>query len=338
MIQTRKPELITVERLPHTALRTGETYLKRQMFKIENATVLREQALYLAAYRDLRTHAQELADSYGLHKLDGGRTSQTWRDAFLTLSAGRVKRLTDDVMQVVLQSISAALAGGYYGRLWLLDMATKDSVQIKMPMLRASDILHGMTEDVYSDLIQSLLGKQWRAQFETELDDLTIEIRRAIGQGVINGEGIDDVMRRVASSMGVSTDRRRGMVGSAERRGYRANFNRVQVITRTVINQMSNAGAIDAYRANSDILSGYEWLTAEDERVCPECEALDHQVFSFHSKEQPPAHPNCRCTVIPVIKEDALEHPHAAPRRTLEKWANGYGMDKELADFLVPAA
>lgn len=332
----RKPELIPTDRLPHNVMRRGELYLKRQMFKVENAAVVREQRLYSAAFADIRSQAQAAADSLGLRKLDNGRASALWRDQVVALVTPRIHRLRDDVLHVVYQSTGAALAGGYYGRLWMLDMATKADVQINMPMLRSADVLHAMTEDIYSDLIQSLMGKQWRAQFETELDSLTVEIRRALGQGMIEGEGIDEIMRRVASSMGVSTDRRRGAIGSVERKGYRANFNRVQAITRTVINQVSNAGAIDAYRANSDILSGYEWLTAEDERVCPECEALDHTVYSFHNKRQPPEHPNCRCTVIPVIKPDALEHPHAAPRRTLEKWAQGYGMDKELAAFLVP--
>lgn len=339
MTQTKRPELITAGRLPHTTLRVGETYLKRQMFKVENAAVLREQALYKAAYQDIRTIFQNSADNLGLRKLDNSRVTTLWRDQVVALATPRVKRLLGDVMQVVLQSTTTALTGAYYGRLWLLDMATKDDVHIHMPMLRAADIASALTEgDPYTDLIQSLLGKQWRAQFETELDDLTVEIRRAIGQGVVNGEGIDEVMCRVSQSMGISTDRRRGALGSSERQGYRANFNRVQTITRTVINQLSNAGAIDAYRANSDILSGYEWLTTEDERVCPICEDLDGKEFSFHSKQQPPAHFSCRCTVIPVIKPDALEHPHAAPRRTLEKWAQGYGMEHELANFLVPKA
>lgn len=336
MTQVKRPELITLERLPHTSLRKGETYLKRQMFKVENAAVLREQALYQTAFQDIRSIALNTADSFGLQKLSPSRTATAWRDQVMALISARVNRLKDDLLHIAIDATSTALKGAYYGRLWLLDMATKEDVVIKMPVLRSGDLLRAMTEDVYADLIQSLMGGQWRTQFETELDSLTIEIRRAIGQGVINGEGIDEVMRRVSQSMGVSTDRRRGKVGSAERQSYRANFNRVQAITRTIINQISNAGAISAYKANSDILSGYEWLTAEDERVCPICADLDHTVYSFHNKKQPPAHPNCRCTVIPVIKPDALEHPHAAPRRTLEKWAQGYGMDKELVNFLMP--
>lgn len=329
---TRAP-LIDADRLASAALRRGETRLKRQTFKVEDAAVRRLSRLYAAAFADLRARASTLADHYGLTTLASDRATAAWREAFLADVSGRVSALKTDVWTTALKAGAAALRGNYYGRLWLVDVGTKADVRIHAPLLRPADALH---EDVYDDLIQSLLGKEWRQQFGLELDDLTLKIRRAIGQGVIDGDGIDGLMRRVAADMGVSTDRRRGALGSAERLGYRGNFNRVQTITRTVVNQLSNAGAVSAYQANADVLDGYEWLTASDERVCPQCAALDGTTYRLADTFRPPAHPNCRCTVIPVIRSEFQAPSSAGARVSLEMWARGFGMERELADFLVP--
>ena len=43
-----------------------------------------------------------------------------------------------------------------------------------------------------------------------------------------------------------------------------------------------------------------EWVTMEDERVCPVCGALDHKIFPLKKCPALPQHYNCRCFVIPV--------------------------------------
>lgn len=271
MTQIATP-LIDVSRLPHTALRTGELYLKKRVFALEALAVKRLQALYREAYRDL---ASALVD------MDTA--------PFTQYAAGRVERLKRNVLVSVERSARTALVGGYFGRLWLLDVGTRADVRVNMPPLTQD----ALREDMYDALIQDLLGRKWRSQYELELDDLTLGIRRAIGTGLTNGESMDAIQRRVRDAMGITTDRRRGAVGSAERRGYRANFARVQTMTRTVVQTVANRGTLSAYKANSDILSGYEWLTANDERVCPDCRGMDGKVFSFKARKLPPLHPNC---------------------------------------------
>lgn len=308
-------QLLDPDRLPTRALHDGELYLKRRTLAVEVRAVQRHAALYRDAYRDV---VAALAD------LD--------RPAALSYMAGRVERLKRDVLDAVDDAARTALAGNYAGRLWLLDVATRPDVRIHTPPLTGD----ALREDAYDTLIRDLLGREWRDQYALELDDLTLRIRRAIGTGLTDGEGMADIQRRVRDAMGVSTDRRRGAAGSAERRGYRANFARVQTLTRTVVQTVSNRGAVAAYKANADVLNGYEWLTANDERVCPECRAMNGRQFTFKSRIKPPRHPNCRCTVIPVIKSDALDSTSKPPRQTLKAWAKGIGMEREIAAFLAP--
>jgi SPP1 gp7 family putative phage head morphogenesis protein len=53
------------------------------------------------------------------------------------------------------------------------------------------------------------------------------------------------------------------------------------------------------YVANADIVSGWQWITAHDDRVCDACLAMSDSII--HAIDEPQeAHYNCRCCVVPV--------------------------------------
>ena len=61
------------------------------------------------------------------------------------------------------------------------------------------------------------------------------------------------------------------------------------------------------YDANADALEGleWEWTTALDSRVCPQCQPLDGERWKQGEKKpQWPLHPNCRCQAVMVDPED----------------------------------
>lgn len=306
------PGLIGRRRLPSLALRLAETVVRRRVMALEDAAARALFTLYSRAFEDIRRAAESLPGP-----------DRAWQDRVNAEAERALRRLADQAAAVALRAAAAAYLGGYYGRAWALDMATRPEVVIKRPPLSGLD--GALSEDLIDDLIRSLLGVAWRAQFEDELDLLIAQIRIAIRTGQAEGEGIDAIMRRVRRAMGVETDRRRGPVGSNERRVYRANFNRIQVITRTVTNSAANAGAVEAYRRNADVLSGYEWLTARDERVCAVCRGLDGTTYRLGDTTRPPAHPQCRCGVAPAIRPEYAALFSEAPRQTFEEWAAGVG-------------
>ena len=50
-----------------------------------------------------------------------------------------------------------------------------------------------------------------------------------------------------------------------------------------------------------ELLSGFKFMSSEDERVCPRCARLHGMVFPDIDKaHKPPIHPNCRCWTIDV--------------------------------------
>jgi len=78
---------------------------------------------------------------------------------------------------------------------------------------------------------------------------------------------------------------------------------RAEAIAVTEITRaLSQAEAMYAKElAERDLELQERWLTAEDEKVCPICGALDHTLKDKWGQEfpdGPPAHPNCRCQVV----------------------------------------
>lgn len=299
-----KPALIARARLPSVAGRITETEIKRRVFKVERRAVLTLADLYRAAFDDLRNAAE------------GYRPTRDWIDGYMVFVRQRLSRLALDAAANALRAAQVAYIGSYYGRIWALDMQSTPDAPIRTPQPRG--LLGTLQEDVYDDLIRSLLGREWRAQFADQLDVLIPQIKLAISQGMSAGEGIDEIMRRVREAMGVTTDRRLGQVGSAQRMTYRANFNRVQAITRTTVNQASNTGAVEAYRANEDVLTGYQWLAAPG--ACDDCKTLNGTEYKLSDTVRPPKHPNCRCTVIPIIRQEYRLPAADAPRATWAEW------------------
>lgn len=83
----------------------------------------------------------------------------------------------------------------------------------------------------------------------------------------------------------------------------------------TETNRAQSSAALDRYRIAGKVAK--EWFTAHDQRVCPTC--FDNEAEgaipldqSFSSGDQsPPAHPRCRCALLPASKVDEKPNPTA---------------------------
>ena len=78
-------------------------------------------------------------------------------------------------------------------------------------------------------------------------------------------------------------------------------------VARTALQDMAREVHEAVYDANADALEGleYEWTTALDSRVCPQCQPLDGERYELDEQmPQWPLHPNCRCQAVIVDPED----------------------------------
>jgi SPP1 gp7 family putative phage head morphogenesis protein len=87
------------------------------------------------------------------------------------------------------------------------------------------------------------------------------------------------------------------------RDGFEFSDERADRIARTETAFAETAGALEGYR-ETGILEK-EWDA--DAEACPECDALDGEIVGIDEpfsdgSDGPPAHPDCRCVVLPVVE------------------------------------
>jgi SPP1 gp7 family putative phage head morphogenesis protein len=102
-----------------------------------------------------------------------------------------------------------------------------------------------------------------------------------------------------------------------------------EMVARTEMSRAANMGALAAYK-QSGVVEYKEWLTAQDEKVCPYCGQIDRMQTRLNENfldlgasllgtdgktmtnnylpvATPPLHPHCRCTLLPVTKTIRIE-------------------------------
>lgn len=79
-------------------------------------------------------------------------------------------------------------------------------------------------------------------------------------------------------------------------------------IVRTNVNAAMNDAHDDFYTQNPDVFSGRRWSAVRDSKTSTICADLDGKFWTLQETPPgPPAHPNCRCTLIGVLKDDEME-------------------------------
>lgn len=99
----------------------------------------------------------------------------------------------------------------------------------------------------------------------------------------------------------------------AMRDGLKAGLQKALVIARTEQLRAYRTATLLSYRENSDLVRGYEWISACDARTCAACWAMHGQVFGLD--EMVNDHPCGRCSYAPVmIEDDGITMPDGEER------------------------
>lgn len=75
---------------------------------------------------------------------------------------------------------------------------------------------------------------------------------------------------------------------------------RAQMVARTELLRAYRSASLAIYRKNDDVVRGWIWLSAANERTCPVCWAM-HGTFHPLS-ERFASHVACRCTQVPAVR------------------------------------
>lgn len=117
-------------------------------------------------------------------------------------------------------------------------------------------------------------------------------IAQAVRLGMMQGEGTDAIVRRIK---GTRAARYSDGILDISRRS-------AQSIVRTAVTHVSNQAAQQTWKANSDILKGWQFLATLDSRTTAQCGSNDGKVFPIGEGPIPPLHIRCRSISVAVTK------------------------------------
>lgn len=111
---------------------------------------------------------------------------------------------------------------------------------------------------------------------------------QAIKQTLIRGIAVGDNPRAAARKM---VERVNG--------AFEGGLNRAMVIARTEMLDASRTAGFELDKANTDVLAGWEWACALDDRTCPACWSMHGRRFPL-SQPGPEDHQQGRCARLPA--------------------------------------
>lgn len=85
------------------------------------------------------------------------------------------------------------------------------------------------------------------------------------------------------------------------RERFNVSYSRADALVRTELAHIQTEAAKQRYKDYG--LDEVEIWADPDERTCPVCEKLHKKVYPVGARVPIPAHPRCRCCLIPVIKD-----------------------------------
>lgn len=298
-------------------LNDADKFVQGHIYALEAKTVNDLYHQYERAYLNMQIQLEAIARRYGAGETWSANDA-AFRERTEVLVAqimAEMRSLARQSNDITLQAAVDSYNASFYGRAWMVDTLTGGKANV--PLLPA--------EAVRATILAPYEGSTFVDRFKANEDEFQRRIRQAIVQSQINGDSIYQAQKRIAQELGIAIGRRT----NADKAANTANFFRTQMIARTEILRSSNQGSLAVYEANKDVLRGWEWITAHDDRVCPECGPMDGKFFEFGSGESPPPlHVNCRCSAAPAAKDVDLEARIVGPRETFTEWARRKGISE----------
>jgi len=111
-------------------------------------------------------------------------------------------------------------------------------------------------------------------------------IQRSCSQGILNGWGMNKIAYSIKNNINGNSNM--GII-------------RAKTIARTEIINAYNTAAEKRYKEAGLSETEILWSTSFDERTCDICAGYDGMTLA-QTGERPPAHPNCRCALVPNPK------------------------------------
>ena len=146
----------------------------------------------------------------------------------------------------------------------------------------------------YKPFVDGKTIQQWFGDLEYTISS---RIFQNVQKGIVEGMTLHSIMQTIR---GID-EFKPGVIPSGI---LKTNRQSAEILARTTINAVANQSRLEMFRANADVIDGVQWLATFDHRTCLICGSYDGKIWTkekFYEVKVPPAHPNCRCVLIPYI-------------------------------------
>ena len=196
----------------------------------------------------------------------------------------------DDEIFTILKQFSA-----YEGD-WQGDMLVRTGLVVDLGVASDADIWASVNARPF----EGRFLKDWIAGLEV---GTARRIREAVSQGYVDGRGALEVARDIRGT------RSRKGIFDMSRRG-------AEMVVRTAFTHTASVARAKTYAANPTIKQE-QWLSVLDGRTTFICQARDGKFYDVGEGPRPPAHPNCRSTMVPVTSRNKAR---LDKRETYQDW------------------
>lgn len=141
----------------------------------------------------------------------------------------------------------------------------------------------------FSRPFQGKILREWFTELSTSA---FARLRNVIRQGAIEGQTVSQMIQAIR---GTKAQGYKDGIADISRR-------QAEATVRTAINHTATNAKENVYRANNRLIKGVMWVSVLDSRTSAVCRGRSGQIYPIDSGPRPPAHPNCRSTVTPVLK------------------------------------
>lgn len=188
-------------------------------------------------------------------------------------------------------------------------------------------------------------GKPLHAWWGTQATTTFERYAETVRAGILRGDALQTIITTL-----------RGTRAAMYRDGVFERTRRdVSTLVRTSLQAVANQARWETFRQNADVLRGVEWLTSLDAVVCVTyCVPLSGAAWDLSGRRlpgttlafpgPPPRHPNCRCVLLPLVREyrqlRTARGPRfqaqvdAVPAETKEQLDGGLGRDLSMPVWL----
>ncbi|MCX5832004.1 MAG: minor capsid protein [Deltaproteobacteria bacterium] len=228
-----------------------------------------------------------------------GPTMTAWKKNRLVQLNEEIKKILDRIFQKITNDINNRLTETATTQADSIVKSFNKAVGVDLfKVTLTPDVVKGIAENTMID--GKIIGDWWLKQstdLQNRLSASMAEGTMKIQIGMLQGETVGQLIGRIrgtATSPGVMSLTKR----------------QATALVRTSVMSVANATRMETFKANADVLDGFEWIATLDKRTTLECAALDGKRFDMdmkpvgHNKAYPaiPAHWGCRCCLVPVTK------------------------------------